>query len=96
MSRWGRSLTRYNFEQFGADGRVREYVSLESAEAAQQAVAGGSVRVGDAPVGAAKVKDFALNFYTGKAHGTIARYPNGEPSYEKARGAVRRWLQHPK
>jgi tetratricopeptide (TPR) repeat protein len=92
----GRSLTRYNFEQFGADGRVREYVSLESAEAAQQAVAGGSVRVGDAPVGAAAVKDFALNFYNGKAHGTIARYPNGEPSYEKVRAAVRRWLQRPK
>ena len=92
----GRSLTRYNFEQFGADGRVREYVSLESAEAAQQAVAGGSVRVGDATVGAAAVKDFALNFYTGKAHGTIARYPNGEPSYEKVRAAVRRWLQRPK
>ncbi len=89
----GRSLTRYNFEQFGADGRVREYVSLESAEAAQQAVAGGSVKVGDAPVGAVAVKDFALNFYTGKAHGTIARYPNGEPSYEKVRAAVRRWLQ---
>jgi hypothetical protein len=89
----GRSLTRYNFEQFGADGRVREYVSLESAEAAQQAVAGGAVEVGSAPVGAANVKDFALNFYTGKAHGTIARYPNGEPSYEKVRAAVRRWLR---
>jgi hypothetical protein len=89
----GRSLTRYNFEQFGPDGRVREYVSLESAEAAQQAVAGGAVEVGSAPVGAANVKDFALNFYTGKAHGTIARYPGGEPSYEKVRVAVRRWLR---
>ncbi len=89
----GRSLTRYNFEQFGPDGRVREYVSLESAEAARQALAGGSVRVGDAPVGGAAVKDFALNFYTGKAHGTIARYPGGEPSYEKVRAAVRRWLR---
>ena len=62
----GRSLTRYNFERFGADGRVREYVSLESAEAARQVVAGGAVRVGDAAVGVAAVKDFALELLYGE------------------------------
>ena len=92
----GRSLTRYNFEQFGPDGRVREYVSLESAVAAQQAVVGGTVEVGQASANATAVKDFALNFYTGKTHGTIARYPGGEPSYERVRAAVRRWLSKPK
>jgi hypothetical protein len=39
------------------------------------------------------VKDFALNFYTGKAHGTIARYPGGEPRYERVRADVRRWVR---
>jgi hypothetical protein len=89
----GRSLTRYNFEQFTSDGRVREYISLESAEAAQQMVAGGQVRIGDDPVAAPVIKDFALNFYNGKAHGTIARYPNGEPSYEKVRAEVIHWIE---
>jgi hypothetical protein len=89
----GRSLTRYNFEQFDADGRVREYISLESAEAARQIVTGGEVRIGDDPAAAPIVKDFALNFYNGKAHGTITRYPNGEPSYERVRAAVIRWVQ---
>ena len=88
----GRSLTRYNFEEFDADGRVRQYISLESAEAARQIVAGGQVRIGDDAVTAPAIKDFALNFYNGKAHGTIARYPNGEPSYERVRAAVLRWL----
>ena len=88
----GRSLTRYNFEQFDADGHVRQYVSLESAEAAKQVVAGGQVRIGDDPAAAPAIKDFALNFYNGKAHGTIARYPSGEPSYERVRAAVIRWV----
>jgi hypothetical protein len=89
----GRSLTRYNFEEFDADGRVRQYVSLESAAAAQQIVTGGQVRIGDDPVAAPAIKDFALNFYNGKAHGTIVRYPDGEPSYEKVRAAVIRWVE---
>jgi len=89
----GRSLTRFNFEYFGADGRVREYVSLESEEAAKEALAvGGQVRIGDDAKGAV-IKDFALNWYTGKAHGEIKRYPNGEPSYERVRADVRRWLR---
>jgi len=91
----GRSLTRYNFESFSADGRVREYISLESAEAAQSALARGDVVIGGAAqtAGALGLHDFALNWYTGKAHGTIARYPKGEPSYEAVRAAVRRWLR---
>jgi tetratricopeptide (TPR) repeat protein len=88
----GRSLTRYNFEQFGADGKVKTYVSLESAEAAEAALAGGDVRVGG-DAGAVVVKDFALNFYTGKAHGTVARYPGGEPRYERVRRDVMRWVR---
>ncbi len=88
----GRSLTRYNFECFGPDGRVREYISLESAEAAERALARGDVVIGRS--GASGVlRDFALNWYTGKAHGNLARYPNGEPSYEATRAAVRRWLR---
>jgi tetratricopeptide (TPR) repeat protein len=88
----GRSLTRYNFECFAPDGRVREYISLESAEAAERALARGDVVIGShtAP---APLHDFALNWYTGKAHGTVARYRTGEPSYEAARAAVRRWLR---
>jgi tetratricopeptide (TPR) repeat protein len=91
----GRSLTRYNFERFAPDGRVREFISLESAEAARKALAtGGSVRIGDnAKSTDADTKDYALNWYTGKAHGTIARYPDGEPSYERVRADVVRWLR---
>lgn len=93
----GRSLTRYNFEYFGPDGRVREYVSLESAEAARRALdVGGQVRIGDDAASAASIKDFALNWYTGKAHGTVTRYPNGEPRYERVRGEVMRWLRRSK
>jgi hypothetical protein len=88
----GRSLTRYNFEHFGDDGRVKEYVSLESATAATQALARSDVRIG-ADTGAAQITDFALNWYTGKAHGTIAVYPKGEPKYEQVRAAVRHWLR---
>jgi hypothetical protein len=88
----GRSLTRYNFELFSADGKVREYISLESAEEAQKALAGGDVRIG-VDRGVVPIKDFALNWYTGKAHGPIAQYPKGEPSYEAVRAAVLRWLR---
>jgi tetratricopeptide (TPR) repeat protein len=93
----GRSLTRYNFEFFGPDGRVREYVSLESADAARNALAvGGQVHIGDDAKVPASIKDFALNFYTGNAHGTITRYPNGEPKYERVRSDVVRWLRQSK
>jgi tetratricopeptide (TPR) repeat protein len=89
----GRSLTRYNFERFGPDGRVQEYVSLESAEAAQRALDRSDVRIGADPPAPAKVDDYALNFYTGQSHGTIALYPQGEPSYERVRADVMRWLR---
>ena len=93
----GRSLTRFNFEYFGQDGRVREYISFESAEAARRALAvGGQVRIGDRAKEAPPIKDFALNFYTGKTHGTIQRYPEGEPSYVRVRADVVRWLREPK
>jgi hypothetical protein len=88
----GRSLTRYNFERFGPDGRVKAYVSLESGEAAARALAGGDVVVGvETP--AVGVKDWVLNFYTGTAHGTVARYPAGEPAYETVRRDVMRWAR---
>ena len=89
----GRSLTRYNFEKFSPNGKVEEYVSLESAAAAAAVLSGSSTRTGDEPVSASEIKDFALNWYTGEAHGTIARYPHGEPSYERVRSAVQRWLR---
>jgi hypothetical protein len=89
----GRSLTRYNFERFSADGKVREYVSLESANAAQKALDRGDVRIGEDQQTAPAIKDFALNFYTGKAHGMIKLYPQGEPKYERVRADVMRWLR---
>jgi tetratricopeptide (TPR) repeat protein len=93
----GRSLTRYNFEYFGPDGRVRDYVSLESAEAARRALTPSpDVLIGVDPRTAPVIKDFALNYYTGKSHGTIKLYPHGEPSYEHVRADLRRWLRnHP-
>lgn len=93
----GRSLTRYNFEYFGPDGRVREYVSLESAEAARRALARNpDVLIGVNPNAMPAIKDFALNYYTGKSHGTIKLYPKGEPSYEHVRADLVHWLVRPK
>jgi tetratricopeptide (TPR) repeat protein len=89
----GRSLTRYNFEYFGPDGRVREYVSLESADAAREAIVGGDVRIGDPQASMPIIKDFALNYYTDKGHGTVAIYPRGEPNYERVRADLMRWLR---
>jgi hypothetical protein len=91
----GRSLTRYNFEYFGANGRVREYVSLESANAARTALTPSpDVLIGVEPRTAPVIKDFALNYYTGKSHGTIKLYPQGEPRYEHVRADLRRWLRN--
>jgi len=89
----GRSLTRYNFESFGPDGRVREYVSLESADAARATLTPNTdVHIGATPATPPVIKDFALNFYTGKSHGTIKLYPQGEPRYEQVRADLRNWL----
>ena len=93
----GRSLTRYNFESFGPDGRVREYVSLESANAALAALTPNTdVHIGATPATPPAIKDFALNFYTTKSHGTIKLYPQGEPTYEHVRANLLHWLRtHP-
>ena len=91
----GRSKARYNFEHFSADGKAEVYISLESDEGARAAVAGGAVPIGAEPKANddAAAGDQALNWYTGKAHGTIRRYPKGEPTYETVRAAVLRWLR---
>ena len=89
----GRSQTRYNFEHFTPEGRAEEFISLEPTAAAQAALAPGDVRIGtDAPQFNPKA-EFSLNWYTGKAHGTITRYPKGEPSYERVRADVLHWLR---
>ena len=89
----GRSLTRYNFESFSPNGRVREYISLESADAARAALTPNTdVLIGATPRTEPIIKDFALNYYTGKSHGTIKLYPKGEPRYEHVRADLRHWL----
>jgi hypothetical protein len=91
----GRSQTRYNFERFSSEGHAEEYISLEPTEAAEAALKPGDVHVGAEPNAAAlsPKPEFSLNWYTGKGHGTIARYPKGEPSYERVRADLRRWLR---
>lgn len=91
----GRSQARYNFEQFSPEGRVAAYVSLEDAAAAQAALTPGDVRVGTTATGSAANSPaggtLSLNWYTGRAHGTVRSY-NGEPSYERLRADVIRWI----
>jgi tetratricopeptide (TPR) repeat protein len=89
----GRSLTRFNFERFGDDGRVKEYVSLESAQAALDAFKTGDVLRSDENNRQATITDFALDWYNGASHGTIAHYPKGEPTYEQVRSDVMHWLR---
>ena len=89
----GRSQTRYNFEHFSPDGKAQVYLSLESEDAAKALTAGGAVAIGDLSSQPAANPTFALNWYTGKAHGTITSYGQHEPTYEQVRGAVLRWLR---
>lgn len=91
----GRSEARYNFERFSPNGRAEEYVSLEPTAAAQAALKPGDVRIGgDTPAAQhAAAGEFSLNWYSNKGHGTIARYPEGEPSYERVRADLIRWLR---
>jgi tetratricopeptide (TPR) repeat protein len=89
----GRSETRYNFECFSPEGRVEEFISLEPTVAAKIALKPGDVRIGQDGQRAIAKDDFSLNWYTGNAHGTIRRYPKGEPSYERVRADVLRWLR---
>ena len=92
----GRSLTRYNFENFSSNGKAQEYISLESNEAANVVVPGGSVKIGDAKPPTASGPDFALNWYNGKGHGTIAHYGHHEPDYERVRTDLLKWLHEQK
>ncbi len=91
----GRSQTRYNFERFSAEGHAEEYVSLEPTAAAEAALKPGDVHIGaetpSPPPSAAG--EFSLNWYSAKGHGTIARYPKGEPTYERARTDLLHWLR---
>lgn len=90
----GRSQARYNFERFSPQGRAEEYVSLEPTAAAEAALKPGDVHIGgDTQTAAAAAGEFSLNWYSGKGHGTIAKYPKGEPSYERARADLIRWLR---
>lgn len=91
----GRSQARYNFERFSPEGRAEEYVSLEPTAAAEAALKPGDVHIGaeTEPASHAAAGEFSLNWYNGKGHGTIARYPKGEPSYERARADLIRWLR---
>jgi hypothetical protein len=90
----GRSQTRYNFERFSPEGHAEEYISLEPTAAAEAALRPGDVHIGtetEAAPPTAKA-EFSLNWYSSKGHGTIARYPKGEPSYEQVRADLLRWL----
>ena len=87
----GRSRTLYNFERFSAEGRLDAYISLEDASSAAAALRPGDVRIGPASQNAPS-RDLALNWYTGKAHGTVRRY-TGEPPYEQLRQEVQHWLR---
>ena len=89
----GRSQARYNFERFSPEGRVEEYISLEPTTAAQAALKPGDEHVGAEAEPHTAVGEFSLNWYTGKAHGTIAHYPKNEPSYERVRSDLLRWLR---
>lgn len=90
----GRSQARYNFERFSPEGRVEEYVSLEPTAAAKAALKPGDEHIGGEPLAAPSSKaEYSLNWYTPKAHGTIAHYPAGEPTYERVRTDLLHWLR---
>ncbi len=95
----GRSEARYNFERFSPEGRVQAYVSLENATAARSALTPEDLRIGAKGQGASANSEtvpLALNWYTGTSHGTVRSYATGEPSYERLRAEVLRWLRaHP-
>lgn len=90
----GRSQTRYNFERFSPEGHAEEYISLEPTAAAQAALKPGDVHIGadTKPAPHSATEEFSLNWYSARGHGTIARYPKGEPSYERARADLIQWL----
>jgi tetratricopeptide (TPR) repeat protein len=87
----GRSGARYNFERFSPDGKVLAYVSLESANAFREELKGGAVVVGP-PAKAGDADGFALDWYNGKSHGTIAKYRT-EPKYQRVRMDFLKWAR---
>lgn len=91
----GRSQAHYNFERFSPEGRAEEYISLEPTAAAEAALAPGDVQIGAETQASPHHNEgeFSLNWYSGHGHGTIARYPKGEPSYERVRADLIRWLR---
>ncbi len=89
----GRSESLYNFERFSPSGRVEEYVSLEDEAAARAALTPGDVRIGDDGAKASRaMSTYALNWYSGRAHGTIRSFKD-VPSYERVRSDLLRWLR---
>ena len=96
----GRLQTRYNFVSFEADGRAGEYISLENEGAAPAALdQEQGIRVGACGPETAPGSRFALNWYTGRAHGVVRVYPampGGPPTYEQVRADVMRFLRSPK
>lgn len=92
----GRSLTRYNFERFSAEGRVEAFLSLESASAAAAMLGNPTANPNAAPSTAppgGTVRDYALDWYTGHAHGLVRVYMGSEPTYEQVRRDALRWIR---
>lgn len=91
----GRSQTRYNFERFSPEGHAEEYISLEPTAAAEAALKPGDVHIGaeTQSLPPSSAAEFSLNWYSAKGHGTIARYPKGEPKYERVRADLLHWLR---
>lgn len=91
----GRSQTRYNFERFSPEGHAEEYISLEPTAAAEAALKPGDVHIGAETQSAPPTAtgEFSLNWYSVKGHGTIAKYPKGEPRYERVRTDLVHWLR---
>lgn len=87
----GRSQTRYNFERFSPEGRALAFLSLESASAAAAMVAHPGESVASPAPG--PIRDFALDWYTGKAHGMVRGYMGKEPTYEQVRADALRWIR---
>src|ERR1700744_2889136 len=90
----GRSQARYNFARFSPEGHAEDCSSLNPPAAAKAALKPGDVLIGaetDPPHTAND--EFSLNWYSGKGHGTIARYPKGEPSYERVHADLLHWLR---
>jgi hypothetical protein len=87
----GRSQARYNFEWFGTDGRVKEYVSLESADGSVQSEPSAGVLIGSRS-NASNERKLALRCYTASANRTIKTY-DAEPKYQELRREFLHWAR---